>query len=330
MSLTNRLSRRSTMISLALGAGLAATGMAQAQAPWPSKPITIVVAYPAGGDTDAMARIYAEKLGQRLGQAVVVDNRPGATGTLGASHVAKSATDGYTLLFAPSTFAIAPLVLKSGVPMDVNKDFTPITQVGASPLLLVASTQSGLKDVQSLVKQVKGGKDIAYGSSGSGSPMHIVGEMFNKAAGIKMTHVPYKGIAPGLADLLGGHLPTVYATPGAAAGYLAEKKVVPLAVTGQGRSAILPNVPSLVELGYKDVDVSAWWGLFGPKGLPQDVTQKLHGAMLEVIKLPDVVAKLGTMAVTPDIADGAALGRTVANDHARFGKVIKEFGIQAD
>ncbi|WP_225782960.1 tripartite tricarboxylate transporter substrate binding protein [Xenophilus sp. Marseille-Q4582] len=329
----NQLTRRSATAAAAalmLGTGLLAAGTAQAQAAWPAKTITLVVAYPAGGDTDAMARTYAEKLGQRLGQAVVVDNRPGATGTLGAGYVAKAPADGYTLLFAPSTFAIAPLVLKGGVPMDVNKDFTPITQVGASPLLLLASTQSGLKDVKSLVAQVKGGKDIAYGSSGSGSPMHIVGEMFNKAAGIKMTHVPYKGIAPGLADLLGGHLPTVYATPGAAAGYLADKKVVPLAVTGQGRSPILPEVPSLVELGYKDVDVTAWWGLFGPKGVPAEVVKKIEATMQEVIKMPDVVAKLNTMAVTPEIADGAALGRTVANDHARFGKVIKEFGIQAD
>ena len=327
----NRLTRRRATTALLMGAGLlAATVGAQAQQGWPARTITIVVAYPAGGDTDAMARIYAEKLGTLLKQPVVVDNRPGATGTLGASHVAKAPADGYTLLFAPSTFAIAPLVLKGGVPMDVVKDFTPVTQVGASPLLLVASTQSGLKDVKALVAQAKGGKEVAYGSSGAGSPMHIVGEMFNKAAGIKMTHVPYKGIAPGLADLLGGHLQTVYATPGAAAAYLADKKIVPLAVTGPGRSPILPEVPSLVELGYKDVDVTAWWGLFGPKGLPADVVQKLEGAMREVIKMPDVVARLGTMAVTPEIADGATLGRTVAGDHARFGKVIQEFGIRAD
>lgn len=327
----NHRIRRATVLSLTLGTALLAAGVVQAQAPaWPAKPITIVVAYPAGGDTDVMARMYGEKLSKLLKQPVVVDNRPGASGTLGASYVAKAPADGYTLLFAPSTFAIAPLVLKGGVPMDVNKDFTPVTQVGASPLLMLASTQSGIKDVKTLVSQIKGGKSLAYASSGAGSPMHIVAEMFNKAAGIQMMHIPYKGIAPGLADLLGGHVPTLYATPGAVASYLGDNKVVPLAVTGSKRAPSLPNVPSLVELGYKDVDVTAWWGVFGPRDLPKEVTARINTAMHEVIKAPDVVAKLDTMAVAPEIADGTTLGRTVASDYARFGKVVKEFGIQAE
>lgn len=325
----NRITRRIALGSLAAGAALLAATGAGAQA-WPAKPVTLIVAYPAGGDTDAMARTYAEKLGILLGQPVVVDNRAGASGTLGAGLVAKAPADGYTLLFAPSTFAIAPLVLKGGVPIDVNKDFTPIAQVGASPLLLVASTQSGIQDVKGLVAQLKGGKDVPYASSGSGSPMHIVAEMFNKAAGVRMTHVPYKGIAPGLADLLGGHVPTLYATPGAVASYLGEKKVVPLAVTGAQRAPLLPQVPSLVELGYKDVDVTAWWGFFGPRGLPPQVVSRLNDAMREVIRQPDVVAKLDIMAVSPTLADGATLGRTVATDYERFGRIVREFGIQAD
>ena len=324
----NTLTRRAAALGLALGAGLCCMG-AQAQA-WPAKSITFIVAYPAGGDTDVMARVYGEKLSTLLKQPVVVDNRPGASGTLGAGLVAKAPADGYTLLFAPSTFAIAPLVLKGGVPMDVVKDFTPVVQVGGSPLLLLASPQSGIKDVKTLVSRAKGGQSISYGSPGSGSPMHIVAEMFNSAAGIKLQHVPYKGTAPSLADALGGHIPTVYSTPGAVAPYLAERKLVPLAVTGQGRSFMLPDVPSLIELGYKDVDVTAWWGFFGPKGLPPEVVKTLNTAMADVMKMPDVKAKLASMGVAPDLADGAALGRTVAADYARFGRVVKEFGIQAD
>lgn len=323
-----RRTQLSLMLSLALGAALAA-GHAQAQ-PWPARPITLIVAYPAGGDSDVLARTYAEKLGQRLGQPVVVDNRPGASGTLGASLVAKAHPDGYTLLFAPSTFAIAALVLKGGAPVDVLKDFTPIAQVGSTPLLLLASPQSGIRDVPQLVARLQAGERLPYASPGAGSPMHIVAEMFNRAAGVRMMHVPYKGVAPGLADLMGGHVPTLYATPGAVTGYLAEKKVVPLAVTGSARSPLMPQVPSLVELGYKDVEVTAWWGLLGPRGLPPEVTRKLEAAMREVIADPAVAAKLATMAVTPDIADGATLGRTVAADHERFGRVVKALGIQAD
>ena len=321
--------RRTLALGLSLAATTLATGPIWAQA-WPSKPITLIVAYPAGGDSDVLARLYAEKLSLKLGQPVVVDNKPGASGTLGASMVSKAPADGYTLLFAPSTFAIAPLVLKGGVQMDVVKDFTPIIQTGSTPLLLVASPQSGIKDLKGLVEQIKGGKELAYGSPGSGSPMQIAAEMFNKAAGVKMTHVPYRGVAPALTDALGGHLATVYATPGAVAGYLPSGKLIPLAVTERTRSPMLPNVPTMMELGYKDVDIGAWWGVFGPKGLPADVVKKLNTDINEMLKMPDVIAKMATMGALPVGGDSAKLGTAVASDNARYGKVIKEFGIQAE
>jgi len=320
--------RGAAALALSLSAVFAA-GTVAAQA-WPAKPITLIVAYPAGGDSDVLARVYAEKLSTRLGQPVIVDNKPGASGTLGASFVAKAHADGYTLLFAPSTFAIAPLVLKGGVPMDVVKDFTPVVQTGSTPLLLLASPQSGIKDVKGLVAQIKGGKDIAYGSPGAGSPMQIVAEMFNKAAGVTMAHVPYKGTAPALTDALGGHIPVVYTTPGAAAPYLAGNKLTPLAVTDRTRSPLLPNVPTLVELGYKDVDVVAWWGVFGPKGLPADVVAKLNTSLNDILKMPDVVSKMATMGAVPSGGDAARLGNAVSGDFARYGKIVKEFGIQAD
>lgn len=315
--------------ALAAAGVLLAVSGAAAQA-WPTRPVTLIVAYPSGGDTDLMARIYGEKLTALLKQPVVIDNRPGASGTLGANLVAKAPTDGYTLLFAPSTFAIAPLVLKNGVPMDVNKDFTPILQVGSSSLLLVASRQANIKDVKTLVAAAGRDASISYGSSGTGSPMHIVAEMFNKSAGIKLQHIPYKGTTPALADLLGGHIAAAYVTPGSAAPYLSTGKLVPLAVTGQGRSSLMPQVPSLVELGYKDVDVTAWWGFFGPRGLRPEVAHRLNEAMQEVIQSPDVRAKLAALGAEPDLHDGAYLGRTVAADHERFGRVVREFGIHSD
>ncbi len=189
-------------------------GSAMAQA-YPAKPITIVVAYPAGGDTDAMARLFAEKLSTRLGQPVLVDNRPGASGTIGTAHVAKAAPDGYTLLLAPNTFAIAQFVLKtaSGSSYDVLNGFTPIVQTSVQPMFVAVSQASGIKDMKTLIAQGKG-DGLTYASPGSGSPMHILGEMFNRAAGTRIAHIPYRGVAPAVTDLIGGHVPVTFMTWG--------------------------------------------------------------------------------------------------------------------
>jgi tripartite-type tricarboxylate transporter receptor subunit TctC len=312
-----------------MGAALS-TGSAMAQA-YPSKPITLVVAYPAGGDTDAMARLYAEKLTTRLGQPVLVDNRPGASGTIGSAYVAKAPADGYTLLLAPSTFSIAPLVLKtgSGTSYDVLNGFTPIVQTSIQPLFIAASTAAGTKDLKELVAMSKT-KTLSYASPGSGSPMHILGEMFNKSAGVKLSHVPYRGVAPAVNDLLGGHVPVTFMTLGPVAPHIASGKVVVLAVADPQRSTLAPNVPTLAELGYKDVNVGAWQGLFGPKGLPADIVKTLNSHLNEILKMPDVASKMATFGALPSGGDPSRLVQVNAGDHARFGKIIKEFDIQAD
>ena len=301
-----------------------------AQGSYPNKPITIIVAYPAGGDTDAMARLYAEKLSQRLGQPVVVDNRPGASGVIGSTHVSKAAPDGYTLLMAPSTFSIAQLVLKTtqGTGYDVLNGFTPIVQTGVQPLFLASNQASGLKDVKSLVAQAKSGS-LSYASPGSGSPMHILGELFNKVAGTKLAHVPYKGVAPAVNDLIGGHVPTTFMTYGPLAPYVGGKVNV-LAVADNKRTSLAPSVPTLAELGYKDVEVSAWQGLFGPKGLSPEIVKLLNTHMNDILKMPDVVSKMHTFGALPAGGDPAHLGQVNANDYNRFSKLIKDLGIQAD
>jgi tripartite-type tricarboxylate transporter receptor subunit TctC len=319
--------------ALACVAGLAAAavaGPALAQ-PFPSKPITIVVAYPAGGDTDAMARLYAEKLSTKLNQPVIVDNRPGACGTIGTSYVAKAQPDGYTLLLAPSTFSIAQFVLKTGggSSYDVLNGFTPIVQTGIQPLFLAASTTTGAKDLKSLVAMSKT-KEMSYASPGNGSPMHILGEMFDKAAGVKISHVPYKGVAPAVNDLLGGHVPVTFMTLGPVAPHVASGKVVVLAVADAQRSPLAPSVPTLAELGYKDVEVAAWQGLFGPKGLPPEIVKTLNDSLNEILKMPDVASKMATFGALPAGGDAARLTRANTDDYHRFGRIIKEFGIQAD
>jgi len=299
---------------------------------WPAKPITLVVAYPAGGDTDAIARTYAEKLAQRLGQPVLVDNRPGASGMIGNAWVAKAPADGYTLLFTPSTFPIAQHVLKAGpgVAHDVVKDFTPIVKTGNIPVLMVTAPTSGIQTVAQLVAGAKAGKAFTYGTPGAGSPMHIAGELFNKDAGVAIAHAPYRGVAPVVNDTLGGHVSVGWITPGAVAAHIAAGKLVPLAVAERQRTKLMPNVPTFLELGYRDMDVSAWMGLLGPKAMPAEVVQTLNRHVNEILKMPDVQARMAALGIEPVGGEPAVLARQIADDDQRFGKLVREFGIRAD
>ncbi len=309
--------------------GAATAALAQS---WPAKPVTLVVAYPAGGDTDAIARTYAEKLAQRLGQPVLVDNRPGASGMIGNAWVAKAPADGYTLLFTPSTFPIAQHVLKAGpgVAHDVVKDFTPIVKTGNIPVLMVTAPTSGIQTVAQLVAGAKAGKAFTYGTPGAGSPMHIAGELFNKDAGVAIAHAPYRGVAPVVNDTLGGHVSVGWITPGAVAGHIAAGKLVPLAVAERQRTKLMPNVPTFLELGYRDMDVSAWMGLLGPKAMPVEVVQTLNRHVNEILKMPDVQARMAALGIEPVGGEPAVLARQIADDDQRFGKLVREFGIRAD
>jgi tripartite-type tricarboxylate transporter receptor subunit TctC len=319
-------------LTLTLAAGAACAQATSAGQPWPGKPITLVVSYPAGGDTDAIARVYAEKLGQRLGQQVLVENRPGASGTIGNASVAKAPADGYTLLFTPSTFPIAQHVLKlaPATAHDVVKDFTPIIKTGNIPLLLVTANTTGIKDMNQALADAKGGKAMTYGSPGAGSPMHIAAEMLNRAAGTRMTHVPYRGVAPVVNDTLGGHVAIGWITPGAVGQHVASGKLVALAVAETQRTKLMPNVPTLIELGYKDVDVSAWMGVLGPKGLPGDVQRTLNSHFNEILKMPDVMAKMNSLGIEGVGGEPGVLAKQIADDNERFGKLVKEFGITAE
>lgn len=316
---------------LATLAALAFASATVAQS-WPSKPVTIVVAYPPGGDTDALARVFAEKLAPRIGQQVVVENRTGASGTIGNAHVAKSAPDGHTLLFTPNTISIATLVLKpgTGAAYDANGDFTPIVQMGSQSLFVVVNSATGFNSMKDLVAAAKEGKVASYASPGSGSPMHILGELFNKSAGVKIAQVPYRGSGPAITDMVGGHVPMMYTTLGPVAPHIAGGKLRNLAVADAQRSPLAPDVPTLAELGFKDAEVGAWQGFMGPKGLPADIVKTLNGHFNEILKMPDVVARMTTLALVPVGGAPETLGKLNAADHARYAKVVKEFGIQAD
>lgn len=326
--------RRSVLISFAsalvVGAGLnmAATGAAHA-ADWPTKPITIVVAYPAGGDTDAVARLLGEKLSTRLGQPVVVDNKPGASGIIGTSFVDKAHPDGYTLLMAPSTVTMAQLVVKASpsTHYDVGA-LTPIIKVGEQPMFLAAGS-AGPKTTALAVKESQQAP-LNYASPGTGSPMHILGEIFNRASGAKFIHIPYKGIAPALTDVVGGHVPLTWITYGPVEPYLKDGKIRLLGVAQAERSPLAPDLPTLAEQGYKDVEVVAWNGLFGPKGLPVDIVTKLNTELDAIIRDPEIGNRLRTLGMLPAGGPPEALRKTAITDLERFTKVVNELGITAN
>ncbi|MBL8386209.1 MAG: tripartite tricarboxylate transporter substrate binding protein [Burkholderiales bacterium] len=325
------LSRRVLFATLALAGLAGANGAALAQA-YPSKQINIIVSFPPGGDTDALARVFAEKLAPRVGQSVVVENRTGASGTIGNAYVAKAPADGYTLLFTPNTFATAPLVLKpgTGAVYDPLTDTTPIVLAGTQSLFVVANTGTGAKTMGDLLAQMKDGRVKNYASPGTGSPMHILGAMFNKAAGVNVVQVPYRGSGPAIIELVGGQIPMMYTTLGPVAQHIAAGKLVNLAVADPQRSPLAPQVPTLAEAGIRGVEVGAWQGFMGPKGLPAEVVRVINGHVNEILKMPDVLARMTTLALVPAGGAPEALARINADHHSRYGRVIKEAGIQAD
>ncbi|MDH0421441.1 Bug family tripartite tricarboxylate transporter substrate binding protein [Delftia tsuruhatensis] len=325
------LHRRQGLTIAALAFATAVCGPAFAQ-DYPARPITVVVAYPAGGDTDAMARLFAEKLTVRLRQPVVVDNRPGAGGTVGNNLVARAVPDGYTLLFTPNPFTIAPMVMRlpTAATYDPLRGFTPVVQTASQAVLLVAHPSTGFKSVADMVAAAKAGKTLSYASPGAGSPMHIGAEWLNRVAGVSIQHVPYRGVAPAVNDVAAGHVGLAYVTLGPVAQYIQAGKLRALAVTDPKRSPLLPDVPSLAELGYRDIAAGAWNGFFAPKGTPTPVVQTLNTHLNEILRMPEVAAKMATFGAVPVGGSPQVLADVNAADYERLGKVIRELGITAE
>ncbi|WP_225781667.1 tripartite tricarboxylate transporter substrate binding protein [Xenophilus sp. Marseille-Q4582] len=323
---------RRHLLAIALACTALAAAPVSAQGDYPSKPVTVVVSYPPGGDTDAIARLFAEKLGQRLKQSVIVDNRPGAGGAIGNGYVGRAAADGYTLLFTPNPFTTAPLVMKlsGAASYDVLGGYEAVINTATQPLVLVAFPGLGVKTLPELVAAAKAGKSVSYASPGAGSPMHIAGEWLNKAAGVKFTHVPYRGVGPSVTDVVAGHVDTAWVTVGAVRQYLATGKLVPLAIADAQRSKLAPQVPTLVELGYSDVVVGAWNGFFAPKGTPAPIVKKLNEHLNAIVKEPEVVEKLAVFGALPAGGAPEVLTKLNQREYAVMGKAIRDLGISAE
>jgi tripartite-type tricarboxylate transporter receptor subunit TctC len=298
---------------------------------FPSKQVTLVVPFPPGGGPDVAARVIAEKLAPRLGQPVVVENRPGAGALLGANFVAKAAPDGHTLLLTPNTMAISPHVLAPGAGggIDVNRDLLPVIAPATTPLVLVASPSLGVSNLKGLLEQARKG-GLAYGSPGNGSPMHFAGEMFKRSAAVDLLHVPYRGVAPSLNAALAGEVKLLYTGVGGALQHIKAGKLVPLALTEKARSALLPDVPTATEQGVANVEVNAWYGVFAPAATPAAVVQRINQEINAVIRLPDVRERFLGAGIEPLGGTAQVLADFMKADTQRYGQLARELGIKAD
>lgn len=317
-------------ITVALAACLL-SGAAIAQS-FPSKTISIVVPFPPGGGPDLLARVLAEKLAPKLGQAVVVENKPGAGGLLGASGVAKAAADGHTLLLSPNTLVISPHVLPkgAGAGLDVQKDLVPVIAPVSTPMVLVANPTLGVSNLAQLIALAKKQPGLPYASTGNGSPMHFAGEMFKKSAGVDLLHVPYRGTGPALTAVLGGEVKLLYIGLGGAAAHIKAGKLLPLAVTEKARAQLFPELLTAAEQGVKDVEVNAWFGLFAPAGTPASVVTRLNKEVNDALQLADVREKL--MQAGLELIGGSpqVLGGFIKEDDQRYSAIARDLGIKAD
>lgn len=317
------------MLSVVPALMLAGTSLVNAQG-YPSKPVKILVGASPGGGTDIIARMLAEKFAGELKQPFVVENRPGASNTIAADVTAKAPADGHTLLVATNTGqAIAPHLIKLG--FDPIKDLTPIALIVTVPNVLVINPQVGAKDVKELVALMKAKPTgFSYASSGVGSTQHLAGEAFKLATGTQMSHVPYKGSAQAHLDLIAGSVQIMLDTTSSAMGHIKGGKLKPLAVTSPRRSAELPDVPTLTELGYPAAEMTTWYGLYVTNGTPKDIVNRLVDETQRVLKLPDVQARLRGLGGEPGgmtVEQFAALNRS---EYERFGKLIRDANVKLD
>lgn len=304
-------------------------GTAHAQN-YPSKPVTIVVPFSPGGATDIMARTLAEPLGKRLGQPVIVENRTGAGTMIASEHVSKATPDGHTLLLAASSLGIAPS-LYSKVNYDPVKDFTPISLVASVVHVLSVHPSVPAKNVSELIAWVKANPTKAnYGSVGAGTSTHLESELFATMAGVKMQHIPYKGSAPALMDLVGGNLPIMFDAYASSGPFIRENKIRLLAVTTAQRSKLLPDVPTVAESGLPGYEAMPWLGLVAPAGTPNAVVNKVHAELMEVLKDAAVQEKFRSLGLDIIGNKPAEFSDFIKKDIVKWAKVVKDSGAKAD
>ena len=314
------------LISFALFAGIPA--LAQS---WPTKPVKIIVPFPPGGSADPIARVISAKLATSLGQPFVVENKPGASGSIGTGIAAKSPPDGYTFVVVFDTHAVNPFLI-ADMPFDTQKDLQPVMLVGVAPLAIATLPTKPYKNLADVVTAAKVNPNaVTFGSVQNGSTGHLEMLLWQKAAGVRLTHAPYRGAAPMVTDALGGHIELAIGSAAVIAPHVRSGKLRGIAVTGQNRSSAMPEVATLVEQGYPNLNAYAWWGIYAPAGLPKVILEKFHAEVVKAFRAPDVVQlmqdQLGMQLVlnTPE-----EMQKFVNIEMLRWSNVIKENGIKLD
>jgi tripartite-type tricarboxylate transporter receptor subunit TctC len=318
-------------LTAALAACLLLVPAAACSQAWPAKPIRFIVPFPPGGGTDIFSRTIANKLGEALHAQVVVDNKPGAGGNIGLDAAAKSAPDGYTLVMGQtSNLAINPS-LYAKVPFDPIKDFAPVSLIAQAPLVLVVAPGAPWKTVADVVAAAKARPgQLSFASPGNGTVGHLAGEMLSRSAGVKLVHVPYKGAAPAMTDLMGGQVDLYFASLGAGVAQVKGGKLRALAVTSLARTPALPDVPSIAESGYANFDANTWYGVLAPAGTPAAVVARLNAEITRMLQLPEVRERLAS-------EGGEILGGSIERfasflraEHAKWSQIVKESGARVD
>jgi tripartite-type tricarboxylate transporter receptor subunit TctC len=315
---------------LALGCSTVFAQPTQPFAPFPNRPVRVIVGAPAGGPSDALARLVSQRMSETLAQPFVVENRPGASGTLGANLVARSPADGYTLLLTPSAHAFVPSMYEK-LPFDSIKDFKPAGQIGLVPLVVIVNKDLHVDSLRALVELAKAKPGaINFGSSGVGTAHHLAGELFKNQTGVQMTHVPYKGSAQSITDLIGGQIQVIFEPLVSALPHIQGGKVKAIAVTGQRRTAALPDIPTAIESGFPGIEVSAWYGLLTAANTPDPVVARLNLALNTALADPAIKASLQSQGV--DVSPGVPqmFMNLIVDETARWRPIILKAGIHAE
>ena len=320
---------RRTALQLAALALASVAGAAHAQA-WPSKPVSLVVPFPAGGTTDVLARALAERLSPAIGQPVIVENKPGAGATIGADYVAKAKADGHTLLIGAVHHTIASSVYKK-LPYDFQKGFEPVTVIAMVPNVLVVNARTPAKNVNELVALIKAKPaEASYGSNGNGTAQHLIGTQFQQQTGTRLQHIPYKGSGPLATDLLGGQILMSFDTITPVLPHIKAGKLRPLAVTTAKRSPALPDVRTLQEAGLKDFDIGTWFGMLAPVGTPKSVLDRLSAEATKIIQSPDFRKRMDDIGAQPVGNSPAEMAAQIRSETDKFSLLVKAANVTVE
>ena len=326
MTFAHRLTRR----CFALGLALAAASTIAAAQTWPTRPIEWVVPYPPGGGTDIVARTLGQAMGELLGQPIVINNKPGAATNIGADYTAKAKPDGYTLMSADTATLAANPFLYSKLPYNVEKDFSPVGLTVRFPLILVVNPSVPAKNLAEFIEWAKKENAPAYGTPGAGSPHHLATALFGEQAKLKLTHVPYKGAAPAVQDVIGGQLPFMFVDSAGGSQFIAAGKLRAIGVASARRVHGFDTIPTLAEQGLKGFEAYAWQGLAMPAGVPADIVQKVNEALRNALATPAVKTKLEGLGLEITPSSPAAMAQYAAAERAKWGPVIKANNIKVD